>query len=64
MAKQAKRYGLGQFNSPVSIRFSVDKNGQPRAWRSHPGQMREFPIGYDRAKLLVASGDGVTENGR
>jgi len=41
------------------IAFTTDKRGKPRAYRVDMAQMRNFPIGLDAAKLLVATGQAV-----
>jgi hypothetical protein len=43
---------------PVTIRFSTDKNGKPRAhyWGL---AKRRLPIGIDAAKLKLATGEAV-----
>ena len=38
------------------IAFTTDKNGKPIAYRNSPVQMRWFRIGYEEAKLLIATG--------
>lgn len=38
------------------IAFTTDKNGKPIAYRNSPIQMRWFRIGYEEAKLLIATG--------
>jgi hypothetical protein len=47
------------------IRFSVDKNGKRRAWKSYGGSqyLREFPIAVDEAEMLIATGQATVSGG-
>lgn len=49
----------------VFIRFSVDKNGKRRAWKSYGGSqyLREFPIAVDKAELLISTGQATVTGG-
>ena len=45
------------FNSRISIAFTADKNGKPIAYYWSRRAVRWIKIGYDKAKVLVGSGD-------
>ena len=46
------------FNTRIQIAFTADKNGKPIAYYwSRALSPRWIKIGYDRAKMLVATGD-------
>lgn len=57
MARQ--RYGLGHFNSPVIITYKLDKHGRKRAYRSHIGSFRKFPMSLDLAEMIEAAGEAL-----
>ncbi len=39
------------------VSFTVDKNGKPLAYRVSYKQMRNFRISWDKAKLMIATGE-------
>ena len=46
-------------NRPTEIYFQTTKKGQPRAYRVSRMQMRSFPMGYEEAKIMVATGQAI-----
>lgn len=44
---------------PTEIYFTTTKTGKARAYRVSRMQFRSFPMSYDEAKLLVATGQGI-----
>ncbi len=53
MAKPKTNAGVKQ------VSFTTDKRGKPRAYRVDMSQMRNFPIGLDRANLMVSTGEAI-----
>ena len=43
----------------IEIYTNVDKNGKPRAYRVNRMQFRSFPIGYEKAMQMVATGEAI-----
>ena len=43
------------FNRRIAIFFGTDKNGNRRAYRWSPMQLRSFPMALATAELLVAT---------
>lgn len=45
--------------STVEIYFRTDRNGKTRAYRVSRMQLRSFPIGYEKARLMIETGQAV-----
>jgi hypothetical protein len=43
----------------MEIYFKTDKNGKVRAYRVSRMQFRSFPIGYEKARMLIETGQAV-----
>jgi hypothetical protein len=47
--------GVRQMKNVSEVRFAVDKRGRTRAYYYSRQCMRWFPIGFEEAKVLVAT---------